>query len=51
MAQFLSEIQFVTTGSIENPEPGFITIYANTDGFLYAKLPNGTQVKLSITFA
>jgi hypothetical protein len=47
MAQFLTEIQFATTGSIETPEPGFITIYANTDGFLYAKLSNGTQIKLS----
>ena len=47
MAQFLSEIQFATTGSIETPEPGFITLYANTDGFLYAKLSNGTQIKLT----
>jgi hypothetical protein len=49
MAQFLTEIQFATTSSMENPEPGFITIYANIDGFLYAKLSNGTQVKLSNT--
>lgn len=48
MPQFLSEIQFATTGSIETPEPGFITIYANTDGFLYAKFSNGTQVRLSV---
>jgi len=49
MAQFLTEIQFVTTSSMETPEPGFITIYANTDGFLYARLSNGTQVRLSNT--
>lgn len=49
MAKFLTEIQFAATSSIETPEPGFITIYANTDGFLYARLSNGTQVKLSNT--
>jgi len=49
MAQFLTEIQFATVSSIETPEPGFITIYANTDGFLYARLSNGTQVRLSNT--
>lgn len=47
MAQFLTEIQFAVTGSIETPEVGFITIYADTDGFLYAKLSNGTQTKLT----
>jgi len=49
MAQFLTEIQFATTSSIESPPSGFITIYTNTDGFLYAVLSNGTQVKLSNT--
>lgn len=48
MAQFLTEIQFATTGSIETPEPGFVTIYANTDGNLYAKFSNGSQVRLSV---
>jgi hypothetical protein len=47
MAQFLTEIQFATTGSIETPESGFITLYANTDGYLYARLSNGTQIRLS----
>ena len=49
MPKFLTEIQFAATGSIESPDPGFITLYVNTDGFLYAKLSNGTQVKLSNT--
>jgi hypothetical protein len=47
MAQFLTEIQFATTGSIETPESGFITMYANTNGYLYAKLSNGTQIRLN----
>jgi hypothetical protein len=47
MAQFLTEIQFIATGSMENPEPGFITIYAKTDGNLYAKISNGIEFKLS----
>jgi hypothetical protein len=45
--RFLTEIQFATTGSIESPDVGFITIYANTDGNLYAETLNGNQVKLS----
>ena len=49
MAQFLTEIQFATTSSMESPPSGFIIIYANTEGFLYAMLSNGTQVKLSNT--
>jgi hypothetical protein len=47
--KFLSEIQFATTSSIESPPSGFITIYANTDGYLYAETPNGNQIKLSNT--
>jgi len=47
MAQFLTEIQFAVTGSIETPESGFITIYAKTDGNLYAKTSNGIEFKLS----
>jgi hypothetical protein len=49
MAKYLNTIQFATSGSMDTPEPGFITLYANTDGFLYAVLPNGTQIKLSNT--
>jgi hypothetical protein len=45
--RFLTEIQFATTGSIESPDVGFITLYANTDGNLYAETPDGNQVKLS----
>jgi hypothetical protein len=45
--RFLTEIQFATTGSIESPDVGFITVYANTDGNIYAKTSNGNQVKLS----
>ena len=47
MAQFLTEIQFATTGSIETPDPGFITLYAKTDGNIYVKFSNGTEKKLS----
>jgi hypothetical protein len=49
--KFLSEIQFATTSSMESPPSGFITIYANTDGNLYAETPNGNQIKLSNTVA
>jgi hypothetical protein len=45
--KFLTEIQFATTGSIETPEPGFITLYANTDGYFYAKLSDGSQIRLT----
>ena len=47
MAQFLTEIQFATTGSIETPDPGFITLYANTDGYLYVKFSNGSEARLT----
>lgn len=47
--QFLTEIQFAATGSMESPEVGFITLYVNTDGNLYAKTSNGIQTKLSTT--
>lgn len=50
MPKFLSEIQFAATGSMESPDPGFITLYVNTDGNLYAKFSNGSQTKLSINF-
>ena len=49
--KFLSEIQFATTSSMESPPSGFITIYANTDGNLYAETSDGNQVKLSINVA
>jgi hypothetical protein len=45
--QFLTEIQFAVTGSMDTPEAGFITLYAKTDGNIYAKLSNGTEKKLS----
>ena len=48
---FLSEIQLVATSSIETPDPGFVTLYVNTDGNLYAKTSNGNQVKLNINNA
>jgi hypothetical protein len=49
MPKFLTEIQLVVTGSIETPESGFITLYVNTDGNLYAKTSDGVQIKLSNT--
>jgi len=49
MAQFLTEIQFVATSSMDTPEPGFVTIYMNTDGNLYAKFSNGSQTRLSVS--
>lgn len=48
MPKFLTEIQFAATGSMESPDPGFITLYVNTDGNLYAETSNGNQVKLSV---
>lgn len=48
MPQFLTEIQFATTSSIETPEPGFIILYVNTDGNIYAKTSDNNQVKLNI---
>lgn len=47
MPKFLTEIQFVATGSIETPDSGFVTLYMNTDGFLYVKFSDGTQAKLT----
>ena len=49
--RFLTEIQFATSSSMESPPSGFITIYANIDGNLYAETSDGTQVKLSINTA
>ena len=49
--RFLTEIQLVTSGSMESPPSSFITIYANTDGNLYAKTSDGNQIKLSINAA
>jgi hypothetical protein len=46
MPQFLTDIQFIATSSIETPATGFATMYMNTDGYLYIKLPNGEQVRL-----
>lgn len=47
MAQFLTDIQFTATGSMDTPEPGFVTIYMNDNGYLYAKFPNGLEARLS----
>ena len=49
--KFLSEIQLAATGSMDSPSSDYITLYVNTDGNLYAKISNGTQVKLSINTA
>ena len=47
MAKFLTEIQFVATSSMDTPGAGFITLYMNTDGFLYVKFPNGSEARLT----
>ena len=47
MAQFLTNLQFISTSSMDTPEPGFVTIYMKTDGYLYAKFSNGTEARLS----
>jgi hypothetical protein len=41
------DIQLVATGSINSPNPGFITMYMNTDGKLYLKRPDGSQALIS----
>lgn len=46
MPQFLTDIQFVATSSIETPESGFVTLYLQTDGYMYVKLSNGTEYRL-----
>lgn len=45
--QFLSDIQFIATGSISAPPTGFVAIYLKTDGLLYVKKPNGTESRIS----
>ena len=47
MAQFLTEIQFVATSSMDTPESGFIALYMNTDGYLYVKFANGSEARLT----
>jgi flagellar basal body rod protein FlgF len=47
MAKFLTPIQFVATGSMDTPSPGFVAIYMNTDGFLYVKFSNGSEARLT----
>jgi hypothetical protein len=47
MAKFLTEIQFVATGSMDAPPSGFVAIYMNTDGFLYVKFSNGSEARLT----
>jgi hypothetical protein len=46
MPQFLTDIQFIATSSIETPESGFVTLYLQTDGYMYVKLSNGTEYRL-----
>jgi hypothetical protein len=41
------DIQLVATGSISNPNSGFITMYINTDGKLYLKRSDGSQALIS----
>ena len=47
MAQFLTQLQFVATSSMDTPEAGFIALYMNTDGYLYIKFPNGSEARLT----
>ena len=47
MAQFLTQLQFVATSSIDTPESGFIALYMNTDGYLYVKFANGSEARLT----
>ncbi len=47
MAQFLTEIQFVATGSMDTPESGLVALYMNTDGYLYVKFSNGSEARLT----
>jgi hypothetical protein len=51
MPKFLTEIKLIATGSMDTPDPGFITLYVNTDGNLYAETSDSNQVKLSINTA
>ena len=46
MPEFLSQIQFIATASMDTPGTGFATLYLNTDGYLYVKFPNGSETKL-----
>ena len=47
MAQFLTEIQFVATSSMDTPPLGLVTLYMQTDGYLYVKFPNGSEARLT----
>jgi hypothetical protein len=47
MPQFLTEIQFGSTGSMDTPDANSITIYLNTNGHLYAKFTDGSQFRLT----
>lgn len=47
MAQFLTEIQFVATSSMDTPPFGFIALYMQTDGYLYVKFPDGSEARLT----
>lgn len=46
MPKFLTEIQFAATSSIETPSTGLVTLYMNTDGYIYVKFPDGSQTRL-----
>ena len=47
MAQFLTEIQFVATSSMDTPPSGFVSLYMQNDGYLYVKFPNGSEARLT----
>jgi hypothetical protein len=47
MAKFLTEIQFVATGSMDTPDGGLVALYMNTDGYLYVKFADGSQTRLT----
>ena len=47
MAQFLTEIQFVATSSMDTPPAEFIALYMQTDGYLYVKFPDGSEARLT----
>lgn len=47
MAKFLTEIQFVATSSMDAPPIGLVTLYMQTDGYLYIKFSDGSETRLT----
>jgi hypothetical protein len=47
MAKFLNNIQLSATGSMESPNSGSVTLYLNTDGYLYVKFSNNSQTRVN----